>query len=137
MSKNHTIALRNHSISMIGLLVVQYLLGTYAGFFVEFPEDATVSEAWKFAMGNWIVMLHIVVGTLVVVGLVGLYVRAVMLKDRTWQIAGAIAAGSSVLSWLCGEEFIAKQSDMYSFAMAVFFMIALLALGWGVYKSRS
>jgi hypothetical protein len=136
MSKNHNQALRNHSISMVVLLVALYIIGTVVGLYVEFPEAGSAADNWKFAMQNGLVLSHILIGTLVVVGTIGLYVRALVLKDKNWKIAGGLAAGFSLLAWVSGEEFIAGQSDTYTVAMAVFFILALVALGWGIYQSK-
>lgn len=125
-------ALRKHSISMIGLLVVAYIIGMVVNMYVEFPESATAHENWQFAMSNGWVLSHILVGTLLVLGVVALYVRAIVLKDKVWKIAGGLTTGAVVLAWVCGEEFVTGGNDIYSFAMSAFFVLAVLALGWGV-----
>lgn len=129
--------LTNHSLGLIGALIVQYVLGMLTNLFVAFPDSNSPIAHWEFARGQWLIMSHIIVGTLIVIGTVALYVRAVKLKDKTWKIAGGITLGSVILAWLSGEEFITSQTDVHSFSMALFFLIALLSLGWGVYRSRS
>jgi len=59
-----------------------------------------------------------------------------MFKNRVWKIAG-IATGSAIVAWICGEEFISKQVGWYSLAISLFFIIALVPLGWGAYQGRS
>ena len=135
MNKNAK-PLKSHAIGMIILLVIQYILGMLTNLYVQFPDGGTVGQNWEFMHGQWLVWAHLITGTLIVIGTVSLYIRALKLKDKTWKIAGGIAAGSAVLAWVCGEEFVSRQQDMYSFAMSVFFIIAFVALGSGLYLAK-
>lgn len=137
MKKNSLTKLNKHAVAMISLLVVQYLVGMLTNLYIHFPEGESVAHQWKFASGQWLVMLHVIVGTLLVFGVMALYVQAIKMKDKTWKIAGGIASGSVILAFICGEEFVSRQSDMYSFAMSLFFIVALGAICWGIYKARA
>jgi putative effector of murein hydrolase len=86
--------------------------------------------------GQWLIWAHLINGTLIVAGAIALYARAIKLKNKTWKIVGGVTAGSVILAWVCGEEFISKQNDLYSFAMSLFFIIALTSLGAGLYKTK-
>ena len=135
MDKN-TQRLNKHVIGVIILLVIQYVLGMAINLYVQFPEGASVRQNWEFMQGQWLVWAHIVAGTLIVLGLISLYIQAVKLKDKVWKITGGIAAVSSIVAWAFGEEFISRQNDFYSFAMSVFFIAALVSLCVGLYKAR-
>ncbi|HSW77235.1 MAG TPA: hypothetical protein VLG36_00365 [Candidatus Chromulinivoraceae bacterium] len=87
--------------------------------------------------GQWLIWAHLIVGTLIVLGTVSLYVRAIKLKSKPWKIAAGIATGAVVLAWYCGEEFISRQLDIYSYAMSLLFIIAFVSLGSGIYKNNT
>ena len=128
--------LKSHVIGMIILLIIQYILGMLTNLYVQFPEGGTVGQNWEFMHGQWLVWAHLITGTLIVIGTISLYVRAVKLKNKIWKIAGGIAAGSAILAWVCGEEFVSRQQDIYSLAMSIFFIVALVALGGGLYYAK-
>lgn len=129
-------SLSRHGIGLMGGLVVQYILGMLTNLYVSFPENGTVNQNWEFTRGQWLVLAHILIGLLLIFGTASLYVRAIRAKDRTWKIAGGIAAGSVILAFVSGEEFVSNQSDVYSFAMSLFFILALGSIAWGVYKTK-
>lgn len=118
---------------MIALLVIQYILGMLTNLYVQFPEGGSAGRNWEFMHGQWLIWAHLITGTLIVLGTIALYVRALKLKNKVWKLTGGITAASAVLAWVCGEEFVSTQADAYSFAMSVFFIVALVALGWGLY----
>lgn len=121
---------------MVSLLVVQYVLGMAVNLYVHFPEGGSAAQNWEFMRGQWLIWAHLVVGTLLVLGTIALYVRAMQLKDKTWKIAGGIGAAANILAWISGEEIISRQQDIYSFAMSFFFIVAIVALGWGLYRTN-
>jgi hypothetical protein len=108
-------------------LSLQYLLGIWIALFVEFPETDSPKELWQFAMSQPAIILHLVLGSLMVLGSLVLMVRAYKSGERVWKAGAGIGFGAVLLAWLAGEEFVATQSDNYSFAMAAFFVVALLA----------
>lgn len=128
--------IRKHATGLIGLLVAQYILGMLTNLYVHFPERASVAKNWEFMRGQWLVWAHLITGTLIVFGAIALYIKAVELRNKTWKVAGGITTGSAIVAWVCGEEFVSSQSDLYSFAMSVFFIVALVALGVGLYKAK-
>jgi hypothetical protein len=130
-------SLQPHAIGMIGVLVVQYLLGMFSSLFVSFPEGAKDKQLWFFAWRQIPIALHIIVGLLLFLGTLALLIRAVATKGRTWIIPSSIALGAVFIAAITGAIFISTQTDWYSFIMAISFIIALLSYFWGIYMSKT
>jgi multisubunit Na+/H+ antiporter MnhC subunit len=128
--------LRGHALGLMGLLVVQYVLGMLSNMYVSFPENNTDWQQWHYAEGQLLIVAHIVVGMALLLGMIVLWVRAMKLRDKAWKIAGGLGTGSVVLAIVSGSEFISNQKDGYSFAMSLFFITAVASLGWGIYKTK-
>lgn len=106
-------------------LGIQFLLGIWVSLFVKFPDATDPHQHWKFALAQVSVLSHLVVGTLLVLGALGLVIRFSRLKaDRFLRAASGIGFGAIVLAWASGERFVTTQKDGFSFTMAVFFLIA-------------
>lgn len=125
-----------HTLGLIGLLILQFLLGMFAALFVHFPEGVSESQIWKFAGQEGIIAIHIILGLLILLGAIVLVVRTIILKDKTWIITSLVGLAGVILADVTGFLFIPQQNDMYSYCMAVGFIIALVAYFWGVYKAR-
>ena len=121
---------------MIGL-VAQYLLGMLTNLYVTFPKTNSVGQRWEFARSQVLVMAHIVLGTLIFLGAIALIIRAYKSRERIWKISAGIGLVSITLAWISGEEFISSQAAGYSLSMSLFFLVALAAYGWGLYRSRA
>ena len=105
--------------------------------FVQFPEGVTGQSQWDFARTQLILVSHIILGLLLLVGSIVMYVRAIRAKDRNWNIAAGVGFGSILLAIISGSQFISLQKDYYSLLMSLFFVTAIGAYGWGIYKSKA
>lgn len=129
--------LSKHALGILGLLVVQYVLGTIANLYIAFPDNSNEYQHWEFAKTQFVVMAHIIVGFLILFGTIALLVRAIKTKDTAWKMPSIIAAVCVVLAIMSGSEFISTQAQLYSLIMAMLFIIITGTIVWGVYKSRS
>ena len=118
-------------------LCLQFLLGVWVSLYIAFPENVSTDELWKFANKQPVLVLHILIGTLLLLGAVALMIQAFRSKQRRWKLGSGIGFTSILLAWLCGERFVATQNDAFSFAMAVFFLTAALAYGQTIYKTST
>ena len=129
--------IRIHAMIMIGLLFVQYLLGMTTNLFVTFPDHGTDGQFWEFAWSQWPEASHIVVGSLLLIGAVVLNRRAFKLGSRRWIIASLTGSLSILVAGGFGALFIPSQTDAYSFVMAVAFLVAISAYGFGLYRPEA
>ena len=136
MTNNQTRTLQIQSTIIIASLVVQYALGMYANLFVSFPDGIQGGSAWEFAWQQGIVATHIVLGILLVIGAIVFIVRAFVYKSATWKAPSVWGLVGIVGAAACGSAFIPSQSDAYSYAMALFFLISLGAYAWGAMAAR-
>ena len=130
-------SLNKHAFGMIGVLILQYLLGMVSSLFVEFPENTQPKQLWEYAWQQVPVASHIVVGIVLLLGTLALLIRSFILKDKVWQISAGMSTIATILSIITGSIFITLQSDLYSLIMAIGFIIALLSYGWGLYASKN
>ena len=91
---------------------------------------------WEFTQTQMPVVLHIIVGFLLLFGTLALLIRAIRFKERIWVISSAISLVAVLTAVVTGSFFITLQADVYSFIMALAFIVALLSYGWGLYKSE-
>ena len=136
MTSNNPNPLRAHAFGMVGLLTLQYLLGMATNLFVQFPDGLNEGQSWGYAWRQPFLALHIIIGFSLFLGTVALIVRSVRAKDRLWTISSGIAGATIFAAMGAGSLFIPSQRDVYSFVMATCFIIALLAYGWGLYKTK-
>ncbi len=129
-------SLRAHGILMIILLAVQYILGMINNFFVNFPQSTEPETMWRYAASQASEISHIFLGLLLFVSAVILVIRAIRARNRSWIIASVLGVIGILSAIYGGVTFIPSQNDQLSFVMAVAFMVALLAYGWGVYAGR-
>ncbi|HEV2339424.1 MAG TPA: hypothetical protein VGT05_01505 [Patescibacteria group bacterium] len=130
-----------HALSMQGIfvlvfLVIEYFLGMFTNLFISFPNNTYGGKAWVFAWRQIPLALHIIVGFSLLVGAIVLVVRAIRQKNKNWILASVIGFIAILSAALAGALFISLQRSIYSFIMAISFVVALFAYGWGVYKER-
>lgn len=127
---------RTHSIVMLVLLLIQYVLGMITNLYVQFPENSQPEQLWAAAQSQFASMAHIILGMLLLVVAILIIVRAVMSKNRTlvWiSVAGLVSILVAIIS---GSMFINAQSDVYSLVMAIAFIVSLVVYGWGMLEAK-
>ncbi len=129
-------SLTTHALSIIIALVIQYILGMTTALFVSFPEGAQDKQLWEFAWTQLPLALHIIVGLVLFIGSAALVVRAIRHKDRQWTIASSIGFAAILIAGIMGAKFIPTQVDGYSYVMALAFIVAFVAYGWGLTRYR-
>ncbi len=128
--------LRIQSHVILGILLLQYLLGMAANLFVQFPDTSNTKRLWQYAQDQWTVVTHMILGFLLLIGSIVLLFRAIRRKDKNWIIAGSVGLFAILAAVGAGSEFIPTQQDVYSYIMAAAFILAVVAYGWGIYKAR-
>jgi len=121
---------------MIIVLVAEYFLGIFTTFLVKFPEELNEKEVWRFAFQQIPLALHIIVGTLLFIGAVSFFIRALKLKNRIWIATSSVAVAAILGGLGTGSTFVTSQNDLYSFIMSISLMIALISYSIGAYMTK-
>lgn len=133
--KKDPLKIQSHVI--LGMLILQYLFGTAANLFVQFPNSTSEKVLWQFAVKQFPLTVHMLLGVLLVIAGIVLLIRALRKKDRNWIWAASIGLFSILVASFAGAQFIPTQQDLYSYTMAIAFIAAFVAYGWGLYKAKS
>lgn len=129
--------LKPHALVILVLLILQYLLGMATNLFVQFPQNQHEGQLWEFAWKQLPLASHIILGVLLVIGSLVLLIRSILQKNRRWIISSAVGFLAILIAGMAGSLFIPSQMAVYSFVMALCFIIAVLAYCIGIYVSRS
>ena len=128
--------LRVNAIFIIGFLVIQYALGMISNMFVQFPDTSDAGQLWEFARSQFATGTHILIGTLLLLGAVVFVIRTVRAKVGGWIASSVVGLIAIAAAFYGGVMFISSQVDAYSMVMALAFIVAFLAYGWGLYADR-
>lgn len=104
--------------------------------FVEFPSGSP-HAMWDFTVHNPLVLLHLLVGTLLVFGAIGMVARAVRAGAASWKLPAISGLVWILIAWMSGDTFVTFQSDILSYLMSLSFLLALLSYAFGLYRSRN
>jgi hypothetical protein len=126
--------LRTHALVLIGMLIVQYAVGMYIDLFVPFPEGQVGDQLWGFAWSQAPIAIHIILALLIFAGAVVLCIRAARTRERVWLWASGIGFLAILAAGGSGASFIPSQDDIFSYSMALAFLVAVFAYGWGIYE---
>src|SRR5664279_5281870 len=99
-------SLKKQGIGMIAVLTIQYILGMASNLFVQFPNSTNQGLLWEFAWKQVPLALHIVIGTLLLIGSIILFVRSIMSKNKLWIKASSLGLFGILIAGFSGEHFI-------------------------------
>lgn len=132
----------------IGLLIgygLQFLAGMLLNLFVTIPSKHPGKDALNYfsgglhglawaltGHGGWELSIHVYLALLLVLGSIGLFIRANMLHDKGWSIVGAIAALFTIGAFFNGLSFINYNHNVSSMIMASCWLIAVGSLIFGI-----
>lgn len=128
--------LKPFGILMLLLLTLQYLLGMIANLYIEFPEEKNRGKLWEFAWKQLPLAVHISIGYLLLLGAIVLIILSIRQKNKSWIIASSVGAIAILIAGATGAIFITAQKEIYSYIMAVSFIAAFVAYGWGLYATK-
>ena len=128
--------LRIQSHVLLGFLVVQYILGITVNLFIQFPNTKSESALWEFSKSQPAIMFHIILGGLLLIGACVFMIRAARSKNKQWIISASVGLLAILVAVITGAKFIPTQEASFSFTMALAFIVAVIAYGWGIYKTK-
>lgn len=124
-------SVRNTSIVIICLLVVQYLLGMISNLFVDFPTPlASVNPLDNlFTSGPYPVLIHLLNGlALGILSIIAIIV-SVITRSRRLIILSSCGLGATLFAGEAGIEFVLGwyTVDVFSFLMSIGFILSFAA----------
>ena len=129
--------LKRHAFGLVITLGIEFLLGMWVNLYTKFPETKNAAELWKFSSSQAVVIIHIIVGTALLIGASTLVIRARKSGRKFWQVSSIIGLIAIIFAWLSGRDFISRQDPISSLAMALFFLIALFCYITALYLANA
>ena len=130
-------AVRGLLLAELALLVPQFVLGMYINLFVAFPGTLRGSSAWRWALAQLPIQLHIDLGTVLVLLAVVTFGLAIATKRGAAITWSGIGLAMLLLAWLSGDFFLVEgQPNVRSFTMALGFLGAFSAYAVGYSLTR-
>lgn len=131
-------ALRANALAGLIMLLLEYGLGISANLYSTLPSadrGKTLFTGLGAAVGNGplLVTLHALLGTLLLLTGIAVVVRAWRVGVRAWVLLGGCALLATVVAWLSGTAFIARQRTGTSLAMALAAGAAILSYALIIY----
>jgi hypothetical protein len=127
--------LRQASLGILLLLVVQFALGMGVNLYVTLPAAGHPGHSSWF--GNGILLaLHAAIGMLLILGALAVLIRAIMARNVTLIITSAAGLVAILLAAFFGSGFTDKLTNGYSLGMALAFAVALACYAIGLFALR-
>jgi len=124
------------AIFTIAVLVIQYVLGMLSNLFVQFPQTDQPNLLWDYARSQLPTFAHIIIGILLLVSAIMFVIRAIRNHDRGWIASSVAGLVGIVIAIYGGVTYTTIQVDLYSLIMALGFIVAFVAYGWGLVAAR-
>ena len=124
--------LRQASLAIVIVLIVQFALGISVNLYVTLPAAGHPGHASWFGNGA-LLALHASLGIFLVLAAIFVLVRAIMARNTALIVtsaAGLVAIGAA---FFFGASFTDKLSNGYSLGMAISFAAALACYAIGLY----
>ena len=124
--------LRQASLAIVIVLIVQFALGISVNLYVTLPAAGHPGHASWFGNGP-LLALHAALGMFLVLAAVFVLVRAITARNAALIVtssAGLVAIGAA---FFFGASFTEKLTDGYSLGMAISFAAALACYAIGLY----
>ena len=118
------------------LLGIQFLLGMYINLYVALPAGTTSFAG--YITENWVLAAHIAIAFLIVVFDFFAFFMAIHARIGNMYILSVLLSlVSIVIAGISGMLFVmGGQNNAYSFAMALFFLLAYGFIGFGMVGVR-
>ena len=137
--------LNRQAMGLLAGYLLQFIAGITLNLFVTVPNNHPGSSGndyftrswhsliWSISgSGGWILSFHALLALILVLGSVSLSIFAFLANNKTWKIAGSVAALLTVGAFFNGMSFIDFNKNISSMIMAVCWIGAVTSLGVGL-----
>lgn len=124
---------------LVGLLIglgLEYIFGMATMAYVKFPEDVSEGELFHFASTHFISGVHIFLAYALVLGSLVFVIRTFLAHQTALKLPASLGFLAILIAGYGGETFIRTDNETYSFIMALGFLIAFVAYGWGLFTAK-
>lgn len=130
---------RSVTMGAVHTLLALFVFGMIANLYVEIPEELVNQAAWSWVFSHSaIIVVHILLGTLLVLASLASLVFAFRTHVRSVVIASILGLVFTLLAYFFGSEFVsAGQTNLSSMLMALGFLGALVSYVTGVMKLKT
>jgi hypothetical protein len=129
-----TARLRQASLAVLTLLVVEYGFGMYVNLYVTVPRaDHGGSLSSAVANGPAILSVHAVIGLLLGLGAVGVLVRAALTRRPVVIASSAVGLFALAIASAAGTSFTSSGTTGDSMAMSALTGVAVLSYALNLY----
>jgi hypothetical protein len=124
---------KRHARGLLIGLAIQYVFGMVVNLYYEFPDTTDAHALEQAAWSHWPLAVHMILAILLVISAIVFVVQAVRAKDKRWIMISSLGLIALALAGHFGDQFVRTQQEGYSFAMAMAFIVAAVAYGWGAF----
>jgi hypothetical protein len=137
--------LRVGLITMLVLLVVQFIVGMYLNFYSKLPDthpgtDGSYAPSISWALAGHAglaLAIHVTAWILLTVGAIALLVRGILSRRKAFIVGASLGLLFILLAGSGGLTFLNRGGDdKQSFMMAIGFILAMVAYGTTYYKTK-
>lgn len=129
--------MRQASLAVLVLLVVEYGIGMYVNLYATVPrDDHGHGLESAIANGPWSLSIHAVIGLLLGLGAVGMLVRAIMIRHRGAIVSSAVGMIALASASATGASFTSGGHPADSMGMSVLTGLGLLCYVANLYQLR-
>lgn len=110
-----------------------------ASFGPEMPERVSTAATWQFVLNHASLLLHVVVGTVILVEAIVLLVRAIKSHNRPQHMYAGLGLVGVLLSYGSGKWFVLTQAEVAAMSMSAGWLLALVTYvaAWFKYRRAS
>ena len=126
--------LRQASLVLLILLIVQFGLGIGVNLYVTLPAAGHPGHASWFGNGA-LLALHATLGMLLILGAIFVLVRAIMARNAALIVTSAAGLVAILLAAFFGSGFTDKLTDGYSLGMALATAVAFACYAIGLFAA--
>jgi hypothetical protein len=128
--------LRQASLAIVIVLIVQFGLGVGVNLYVTLPDAGHPGHASWFGNGP-LLAFHAALGLFLILAAIFVLVRAIMARKRTLVVTSAAGLVAILLAAFFGSGFTDKLTNGYSLGMAIAFAVALACYAIGLYATST
>lgn len=117
---------------VLGLVVVVGLVA----YNIKIPTGRTTSKNWNFVLAHPTILLHIIMGSLMLLAAIVVLVWSARSHDRRWIAISALGLAFVIVAIATGEQYVATLSNTDLSDMGIGWFGAIATYGAGWYLSR-